>query len=121
MLAGCTHTVTHYYLPSATNSRFTIDQAPGALTPWVKIRCAEQPPLANGTAALAVDIGDDGLATRAELTRSTNDRTLDGVFGAIAAQLSFPRPAAAADRVRAVTIHFTCAKDANELVKVDVR
>lgn len=92
--AGCVTTTTRAFLPSPQNPIYTVAKAEPVLTEYLRLQCeplrkAQRPD--SGTARFVIDVDSSGFATRAELQRSTSDETLDGVFGTIAAQLTFDR------------------------------
>lgn len=98
-LAACVTTTTRSFLPSPQNPRYTAATAEPVLAEYVRLQCAplrQAQRADSGTARFAVDADSAGVATRAELVRGTGDETLDGVFGTVAAQLTFPPEAARA-------------------------
>lgn len=108
LLAACVTTTTRAFLPSPQNPRYTAVSAAPVLAEYVRLQCAafrQAQRADSGTARFAVDTDSAGLATRAELVRGTSDEVLDGVFGTVAAQLTFPRDSAgAAPRARRVPV-----------------
>jgi hypothetical protein len=121
LLAACVTTVTRSFVPSPRNPRYTTATAAPVLAEYVRLQCpgfrqAQRPD--SGTARLAVDADSAGVATRSELVRGTGDEMLDGVFGTVAAQLTFPRDTGeAAPRIPArggripVDIAWRCVGD----------
>ena len=90
MLGACVHTVTHYYLPDARNPRFDTDRATQVLDQYLGVQCPERLAAkkpASGDVRLTITTDTSGAVTRAELTSSSGDEMLDGLFGTVAAQL----------------------------------
>jgi TonB family protein len=89
-LLACVHTVTRYYLPDAHNPRFDTDGATQVLDQYLGVQCpqrlaANKPE--SGDVRLTITTDTSGAVTRAELTTSSGDDLLDGLFGTVAAQL----------------------------------
>lgn len=115
--AACVSRVTRYYLPDPGNPRFDPDQATDVLENYLRVQCperlaAKRPP--SGEVAVLVLTDTSGAVTRAELTSSTGDAMLDGLFGTVAAQLRVDslratRTATATSRLR---MGFTCGDSA---------
>ncbi|MBK6305057.1 MAG: hypothetical protein IPF47_04745 [Gemmatimonadetes bacterium] len=92
MAAACVTTTTRAWLPSPANPTYTTTTAEPVLAEYVRLQCealrkAQHPD--TGSARFVVDVDTSGTATRAELVRGTPDPLLDGVFGTVAAQLTF--------------------------------
>ena len=117
-LAGaCVHTVTRYYLPDANNPRFDVDGATQVLDQYMSVQCAQR--LADrkaptGEVGLTIIADTSGAVTRAELTTSSGDAAVDGLFGAVAAQLKADSLRAPSKGVltRRVRIGYSCAPNA---------
>ena len=115
-VCACVSTTTRFFMPSPQNPRYRFDQAPPVLANYVRLQCpafreASRPD--SGQVRLAVDVDTSGTATRAELTKESGDRLLDGVFGTVAAQLIFPNDSARRTRPRRenVVMDFRCIGD----------
>lgn len=125
LLAACTQRVTRYYVPSAGNPRFAPAQAEDEIAAFLAVRCAQEGDSAlakrTGSAEFAIDVGGDGLVTRAEITHGVGDETLDGLFGAVAAQLLLAPPARVSEQRRTADIRFACADSTGRAVHVEVR
>jgi hypothetical protein len=109
LAAGCVTTTTRAFLPSPQNPIYTVAKAEPVLSEYLRLQCAplrkaQRPD--SGTARFVVDIDTLGFATRAELARGTGDETLDGVFGTVAAQLTFERTRAV--RRERVDMRYRC-------------
>lgn len=112
LAAACVTTTVRTFLPSPQNPTYTATAAEPVLAEYARLQCealrkAERPD--SGTARFVVDVDTAGAATRAELARGTPDALLDGVFGTVAAQLTFaraPRP-----RRERVDIAWRCEGD----------
>jgi hypothetical protein len=116
LVGACVSTTTRFFVPSPQNPRYRLDQAPPVLANYVRLQCpafreAARPD--SGEVRLAVDVDSTGNATRAELTKESGDRLLDGVFGTVAAQLIFPGDSARRARPRRenVVMDFRCIGD----------
>ena len=114
---ACVSTVTRSYLPDPGNPRFDTERATAVIEQYLRAQCPER--LAakkadSGDASLVVRIDSTGAVTRADLTSSSGDETLDGVFGTVAAQLQLDslRATAAVPRTTRVKMGFSCANDA---------
>ena len=117
MTIGCVSTVTRYYLPDPNNPRFDTDRAAQMLDQYLRVQCPER--LAakkseSGESRLTITTDTSGAVTRAELVSSTGDEMLDGMFGAVAAQLEVDslRATARPTATRQLRIGFSCAPDA---------
>ena len=115
MCMACVTTTTRFFLPSPANPTYTARQAEEALSQYVRLHCAPRAEAQrpdSGSAAFLVEVDSAGAATRAELRRSSQDDVLDGIFGTVAAQMTFPRDSAARRATReAVSVDFRCAGD----------
>jgi hypothetical protein len=122
---ACTQRVTRYYIPSPGNPRFTPAQAEGELATFLAVRCGERGDSAlarrNGGATVAIEVGNVGLAPRAEVKRGTGDGSLDALFGTVAAQLALAPPTRVEQRSRSAEISFACDDSSSRPVRVEVR
>jgi len=122
---ACSQRVTRYYIPSPGNPRFTPAQAEGELATFLAVRCGERGDSAlakrSGGATVAIEVGNDGLATRAEVTHGSGDGSLDALFGTVAAQLALAPPTRVEQRSRSAEISFACADSSSRPVRVEVR
>lgn len=116
VVAACVTTTTRYFVPSTQNPIYRPEQATPVLAEYVRLQCpafreAARPD--SGQVRLLVDVDTLGFATRAELTRSSGDKLLDGVFGTVGAQLVFPRDSVQRRRPRrqSVVMDFRCLGD----------
>ena len=125
IVAACTQHVTRYYIPSAGNPRFTPAQAEDEISAFLAVGCAQRGDSAlakrDGGVEIALDVGGDGLVTRAELTRGSGDATLDGIFGAVAAQLALAPPTRVREQHRTADVRFACADSTGRPVHVELR
>lgn len=123
--AACVTTTTRYFLPSPANPTYTTRQAETALAQYVGLQCAQRGEAQrpdSGSAAFLVEVDSAGVAQRAELKRSSKDEVLDGIFGTVAAQLTFPRdPSARGATRQAVAVDFRCAGDSATVLVVTGR
>jgi hypothetical protein len=119
---GCVRKVTRYYVPSPGNPQFTIDEAGGALLPFVQVHCGEGDRKARGEkgdAKLEVLVGSDGHVTRAEVKDGTGNNAIDGLFGTFGAQLSFPPPSHQRELTRNVRMRYVCGNVVESTVQVE--
>ena len=112
LLAACTTTTTVTYVPSPEQPRLDLAQGQTTLARFVGLECerlrGESHPAGETRVTLALDSA--GLATEAELTASSGDARIDGIIGAVAAQLKLEPRAAGA---HAATLHaaYSCGDD----------
>jgi TonB family protein len=123
MLVACVHTVTRYYVPDARNPRFDTDAALHAIDQYLAIQCpqrAADPKPDSGELRLTITTDTSGAVTQAELVRSSGDATLDGMFGAVAAQLKADslRAGKKGLATRALTVGFTCTPNVTATLRL---
>jgi TonB family protein len=111
-IAGCVTTTTKIFLPSPANPRYTPEGAPAVLAEYVRLQCstikqAQRPDTGSVDFRIAVD--SLGHVTSAELLKSSGDEALDGVFGAMAAQLQVAPASGTRPPTRARMI-YDCAR-----------
>ena len=116
-MAACVHTVTRYYLPDAHNPRFDADGATQVLDQYLGVQCPERLAAkkpASGDVRLTITTDTSGAVTRAELTSSSGDDILDGLFGTVAAQLKVDSLRATTKPLatRRLRLGYSCAPDA---------
>ena len=116
-MAACVHTVTRYYLPDAHNPRFDTDGATQVLDQYLGVQCPERLAAkkpASGDVRLTIITDTSGAVTRAELTSSSGDDILDGLFGTVAAQLKVDSLRATTKPLatRRLRLGYSCAPDA---------
>ena len=114
--AACVHTVTTYYLPDAHNPRFDTAGATQVLDQYLRVQCPERlaaKKAERGTARLTITIDTSGAITRAELVSSSGDEMLDGLFGAVTAQLKVDslRATKKSSTTRPVRVGYDCAQN----------
>lgn len=116
LVMACVSTTTRFFLPSPQNPVYTPPQAEQVLATYVRLQCeplrkAQKPD--SGSVRFVIDFDTLGLATKAELQRSTGDDMVDGIFGTVAAQLSVvgSMSGAQAARRERVAMRFRCAGD----------
>jgi TonB family protein len=118
LLAGaCVHTVTRYYIPDANNPRFDLDGATQVLDQYMSVQCPQrlaEKKAESGEVRLTILADTSGAVTRAELTTSSGDAMVDGLFGTVAAQLKADSLRAPQKGVltRRVRIGYSCAPNA---------
>jgi TonB family protein len=117
-LAGaCVHTVTRYYIPDPNNPRFDLDGATQVLDQYMSVQCPQrlaEKKTESGAVRLTITADTSGAVTRAELTTSSGDAMVDGLFGTVAAQLKTDSLRAPKKGVltRSVRIGYSCAPNA---------
>ena len=116
VLFACVHTITTYYLPDAHNPRFDTDGATQVLDQYLRVQCPERLAAGKaerGNARLTITIDTGGSVTRAELVSSSGDEMLDGLFGAVTAQLKVDSLRATKKRLttRPVRVDYDCAQN----------
>jgi len=116
LAAACVHTVTTYYLPDAHNPRFDTDGAAQVLDQYLRVQCPERlaaKKAERGNARLTITIDTSGSVTRAELVSSSGDEMLDGLFGAVTAQLKVDslRATKRPLTTRPVRVDYDCAQN----------
>ena len=116
-MAACVHMVTRYYLPDAHNPRFDTDGATQVLDQYLGVQCPERLAAkkpASGDVRLTITTDTSGAVTRAELTSSSGDDILDGLFGTVAAQLKVDSLRATTKPLatRRLRLGYSCAPDA---------
>ena len=118
LLAACVSTVTRYYLPNPRNPRFDTAGAMQMLDQYLRVQCPGRL-VANkterGDVRITILTDTSGAVTRAELTSSTGDDVLDGVFGTVAAQLKVDslRATGQPTATRRLRLGFSCTPDAS--------
>ena len=113
LLAGaCVTRTSISYLPSVEQPRIELSQAQATLGQFVGVECERLRTAgrAAGAARLRLAQDDSGHVTRADLDQSSGDARVDGVMGAIAAQLRLPPPAAGRGAA-VVRASYRCADD----------
>jgi len=116
LVAACVHTVTTYYLPDAHNPRFDTAGAAQVLGQYLRVQCPERlaaKKAERGNARLTITIDTSGSVTRAELVSSSGDEMLDGLFGAVTAQLKVDslRATKRPLTTRPVRVDYDCAQN----------
>lgn len=88
-LAACVTSTTIDYLPSPEQPRLPLAEGRAMLARFAGLECdrLREAGLAEAATELIVVTDTAGLATSATLRRSTGDARMDGVVGAISAQL----------------------------------
>lgn len=99
LATACVTQTSISYLPSPDQPRFDLAQGQATLGQFVGLECERlrEAGRAEGSARLRLVQDDSGLVTQADLEASSGDSRVDGVMGAIAAQLRLP-PATAGRR-----------------------
>ena len=112
LLAACVTTTTVAYLPSADRPRLTLDAGGRTLAQFVGVVCERLAAAGrdSGSAVARVALDSSGTAVSSEILASSGDERVDGLVGAVTAQLRLDeRPARGAADVRA---SWRCSGDA---------
>lgn len=111
-LSACVTQTSISYLPSPDQPRLELAAAQETLGQFVGLECERllAASRAEGHARLRLAQDDSGNVTRADLDASSGDSRVDGVMGAIAAQLHLPA-AAGAGAGAVVRASYRCAAD----------
>ena len=94
VVAACT-TTTRYYVPTEGEPRLTPSEIRDQGEPLLSLQC---PRLLNGgrsatgQARILTELDRSGAVRRARVTRSSGDRTMDDIFGALIARLKVDPP-----------------------------
>ena len=109
-LGACVRTTTVTYLPSAERPRLSLDEGRAMLAQFVGVECERLRGAgrAAGETRVVVALDADGRATSSELTGTTGDGRVDGLVGAVAAQLRLDPPPGARAELHA---GYRCADD----------
>ena len=114
---ACVSTVTRYYLPDAHNPRFDLSGATQTLNQYLRVQCPERAAAKKpetGEVRITIQSDTGGAVTQAELTSSSGDEVLDGIFGTVAAQLKADslRATGSHTNTRHLRIGYSCAATA---------
>ena len=117
MLVSCVSTVTRSYLPDARNPRFDTDRATQTLDQYLRVQCPERiaaKKSESGEVTMTILTDTSGAVTRADLVKSSGDDMLDGLFGAVAAQLKVDslRATTSAPATRKLQMGYSCSATA---------
>ena len=115
---ACVHTVTRYYVPDARSPRFDTDEAARVLDEYLHVQCPERRTAKkpeSGDARLTITTDTSGAVTQAELVSSSGDEMLDGLFGAVAAQLKVDSLRATKKPLatRNVRVRYDCSQNSS--------
>ena len=94
LLAGCMRSVSTYYIPTEGEPRLDTNGLRDRADFFLRAECprllaAGRP---GGEAQIKLTMARSGAVTRAEVTRSSGDEAIDGIFGPLAAQLELTPP-----------------------------
>lgn len=89
--AACTTTTTVAYVPEPERPRLTWEEARLTVVRFASIECPRliQDGLGAGEVQVLARVGPGGLTREAELEGTSRDERLDGILGAVVAQLAF--------------------------------
>ncbi|MFN2397676.1 MAG: energy transducer TonB [Gemmatimonadaceae bacterium] len=93
--AACITSTTQYYVPNTAMPRLTTNQMRDQADAMLRVECPRllgDRQSAFAVAELVVDLEASGEVIRARVDRSSGDRRMDEIFGALAAQLKLDPP-----------------------------
>ena len=113
VLGGCVTRTERFYVPTEGAPRLDQNAVRAESERFVRAEC---PRLlaggssATGAATLRLSVAADGAVREARVERPSSDAQLDGIFGALAAQLELPPlTATEGDWVARVRMGYSCA------------
>lgn len=88
---ACTTTTTVAYVPEPERPRLTWEEARMTVVRFASIECPRliQDGVGAGEVQVLARVGPGGLTREAELEGTSRDERLDGILGAVVAQLAF--------------------------------
>ena len=94
-LTACVTTTTVAYVPEPGAERLSLVQGQALLQQFVGVECGRllEAQKAEAVTRVDVDLDAGGDVTEARLQRTVGDERVDGMIGAVAAQLRLERPA----------------------------
>ena len=110
--AGCVTRTSRLYLPSEGQPRLSADDVRDRGDTFLRAECPRlmgSKSSAAGSANYALLVGADGGVREARVERTSGDERIDEIFGALAAQLTFPAPQPASSTTAGVTIGYSCS------------
>ncbi len=117
LVAACVRTTTVTYLPSPDQPRLTLAEGEATLARFVGVECERLRGAGRAAAETRVLVRHDGAgqATSSELAASTGDSRVDGLVGAVAAQLRL-EPGRSPVELR---VGYRCADDGGVAVTLE--
>ena len=111
--AGCRQT-TIYYTPTPGESRLTQDEVRDQSDDFLKIECPRlmgSEKSATGEARVRVYYDKTGSVQKAQILRTTGDKQVDTVWGALVARLKFDAQPGQTDDLKPaiITLGYSCA------------
>lgn len=94
LLAGCVSAVSTYYIPTEGQPRLDTNDLRDRADFFLRAECPRLMAAGRtgGEALIKLTLARGGEVTRAEVTRSSGDEGIDGIFGPLAAQLELTPP-----------------------------
>jgi TonB family protein len=94
LLSACVQRTDTWFIPSEDKPRLDTNELRDQADYFLRVECprllaANKP---GGEAAIKLTINRSGEVTRSEVTRSSGDEEIDGIFGPLAAQLVVTPP-----------------------------
>ena len=116
LLAGCVTSTERFYAPTEGAPRLDQNDVREQSTRFVRAECPRllgDATSATGATTLRLVVSSTGAVREAHIERPSPDSQMDGIFGALAAQLDLP-PAASPDGdwTTRVRMGYSCAPDA---------
>lgn len=116
LAAACVTSSERFYVPTEGAPRLDQNEVRESSTRFVRAECPRllgDGTSATGAATLRLVVSSTGAVREAHIERPSPDAQMDGIFGALAAQLDLP-PAASPDGdwTTRVRMGYSCAPDA---------
>ena len=114
--AGCVTSTERFYVPTEGSPRLDQNAVREASTGFVRAECPRllgDATSATGATTFRLVVSSTGAVKEAHIERPSPDSQMDGIFGALAAQLDLP-PASSPDGdwTTRVRMGYSCAPDA---------
>ena len=105
-LGGCVQSTARFYIATAGDTRLDENELRVEADRMLRIECDRLKggkTSVSGEGTYVLEVAASGVVERVKLTKSTGDATLDDIFGALSARLSFEpaEPKAGGIRMRA--------------------
>jgi TonB family protein len=116
---ACT-TTTRYYVPSEGESRLTPNEVRDQSDALLSTQCPRlmgTSRVATGEARIIVDLNRSGAVQRARVTRTSGDKAMDDIFGALIARLQVDPPTGMNGDTgeHPIYIGYSCSPEANAI------
>jgi hypothetical protein len=113
LLAGCVTRTEHFYVPTEGAPRLDQNDVRAESERFVRAECPRlmgDATSATGAATLKLTLASDGAVREVRIERPSPDPQIDGIFGALAAQLELPpAQATGGDWTTRIRMGYSCA------------